>query len=55
MAQLFSDAAPPKPVVAAVHKAATAPRAPNSRVYLVEVFNGSKKTESKFPAAEEKQ
>ena len=47
MAQLFTDVKPPKPVVVA-----SAPRAPKaapaSRSYLVEVFNGSKKTETKF-------
>jgi pilus assembly protein CpaB len=53
MAQLFSDAAPPKaPVVA--HRVAAKP-VPTSRIYLVEVFNGSKKSEAKFPAPEDKQ
>ena len=54
MAQLFTDVKPPKPVVNA-----GAPRAPKpvpaSRSYLVEVFNGSKKTETKFASGEEKQ
>lgn len=53
MAQLFTDAAPPKAPVVVGHKAA--PAAAPSRVYMVEVFNGSKKTEAKFPASEEKQ
>jgi pilus assembly protein CpaB len=48
MAQLFGEPIVPRPVVAG-HPA---PRAavPASRVYLVEVFNGSKKSEAKFPA-----
>jgi pilus assembly protein CpaB len=51
MAQLFTDGTPPKaPVVG--RRTPTA--APTSRVYLVEVFNGSKKTEAKFAAGEEK-
>ena len=52
MSQLFSDGAPVKaPVVA--HK--TPSVAPAGRVYLVEVFNGSKKSEAKFASGEEKQ
>jgi pilus assembly protein CpaB len=51
-AQLFSDAALPK---AAVPVRKAAPKPVSSRVYLVEVFNGSKKSEAKFPAGEEKQ
>jgi pilus assembly protein CpaB len=52
MSQLFADAnAPkPKPVVSGPKTPKAAPR-----VYLVEVFNGSKKTETKFAAGEEKQ
>jgi pilus assembly protein CpaB len=50
-AQLFSDAVLPK---AAVPTRKAAPK-PVSSVYLVEVFNGSKKSEAKFPAGEEKQ
>jgi len=50
-AQLFSDAILPKAAVP-VRKAAPKPA---SSVYLVEVFNGSKKSETKFPAGEEKQ
>jgi pilus assembly protein CpaB len=51
-AQLFADTnvPKPKPVVAGVKTPKAAPR-----VYLVEVFNGSKKTEAKFAAGEEKQ
>jgi pilus assembly protein CpaB len=49
-AQLFSQSAPPKPVVAGHTVAKPAP----SRVYLVEVFNGSKKSETKFAAGEDK-
>jgi pilus assembly protein CpaB len=48
-AQLFSDSSPPKVVVAG-HRVSK----PVSRVYLVEVFNGSKKSETKFAAGEEK-
>jgi pilus assembly protein CpaB len=50
-AQLFSDGILPKAAVP-VRKAAPKPA---SSVYLVEVFNGSKKSETKFPAGEEKQ
>jgi pilus assembly protein CpaB len=51
-AQLFADTnvPKPKPVVAGLKTPKAAPR-----VYLVEVFNGSKKTEAKFAAGEEKQ
>jgi pilus assembly protein CpaB len=49
-AQLFSDANP-KPIVAG-HRVSK-PVSP--RVYLVEVFNGSKKSETKFAAGEEKE
>jgi pilus assembly protein CpaB len=55
MANLFTDknSAPPKP------RSTGTPRAvdpkPTSRVYVVEVFNGSKKSEEKFTAGEEKQ
>lgn len=51
-AQLFSDAVLPK---AAVPVRKATPKPVSSRVYLVEVFNGSKKSETKFPAGEEKQ
>jgi pilus assembly protein CpaB len=49
-AQLFTDASPPKAVVSGHRVSKPAP----SRVYLVEVFNGSKKSETKFAAGEEK-
>jgi pilus assembly protein CpaB len=49
-AQLFNESGPPKPVVAGHPVAKPAP----SRVYLVEVFNGSKKSETKFAAGEDK-
>jgi pilus assembly protein CpaB len=51
-AQLFADTNAPKPklVVSGPKTLKAAPR-----VYLVEVFNGSKKTEAKFAAGEEKQ
>jgi pilus assembly protein CpaB len=54
MAQLFTDVKPAKPVITS--NAPRAPKAvPASRSYLVEVFNGSKKTETKFASGEEKQ
>jgi pilus assembly protein CpaB len=49
-AQLFSESSPPKAIVAG--HVVPKPAAP--RVYLVEVFNGSKKSETKFAAGEEK-
>jgi pilus assembly protein CpaB len=51
MAQLFADTNAPKPKLVV-----SGPKTPKAapRVYLVEVFNGSKKTETKF-AGEEKQ
>jgi len=48
MAALFSDGV--KPVVS--HRA---PPPPAARIYLIEVFNGAKRTEEKFVAAEAKQ
>jgi pilus assembly protein CpaB len=55
MANLFSDknSAPPRPRLTETPRA-VAPK-PASRVYLVEVFNGSKKSEEKFVSGEEKQ
>jgi len=50
-AQLFTDANPPKTVIAG-HRVSK-PASP--RVYLVEIFNGSKKSETKFAAGEEKE
>jgi pilus assembly protein CpaB len=55
MAQLFADTNAPKP-----KPVATGPRTPKAaaappRIYLVEVFNGSKKTEAKFSSVEDKQ
>src|SRR3984893_8172242 len=49
-AQLFADGNPPKVVVAGHTVSKPAP----SRVYLVEIFNGSKKSETKFAAGEDK-
>jgi pilus assembly protein CpaB len=49
-AQLFSENGPPKTIVAG-H---VVPKPPAPRVYLVEVFNGTKKSETKFAAGEEK-
>lgn len=54
MGQLFSDAntlPTPKPVVV-FHPA---PKPAVSHVYVVEVLNGLKRTEEKFPSGEEKQ
>jgi len=50
-AQLFTDSSPPKVVVAG-QRVVSKPASP--RVYLVEVFNGSKKSETKFAAGEDK-
>jgi len=50
-AQLFNESSPPKPVVVGRPVSKPAP----SRVYLVEVFNGSKKSETKFSGAEDKE
>jgi pilus assembly protein CpaB len=50
-AQLFTNSSPPK-VVATGHRVVSTPASP--RVYLVEVFNGSKKSETKFAAGEDK-
>jgi pilus assembly protein CpaB len=52
MSQLFTDAVLPKTVVP-VHKASKP--VPSSHIYLVEVFNGTKKSETKFASGEEKQ
>jgi pilus assembly protein CpaB len=52
-AQLFTDGVLPKAAVP-VRKAEPKP-VPTSRTYLVEVFNGTKKSETKFTAGEEKQ
>src|SRR5260370_21175898 len=49
-AQLFSESGPPKTIVAG--HVVPKPAAP--RVYLVEVFNVSKKSETKFAAGEDK-
>jgi pilus assembly protein CpaB len=50
MAALFSDGTLKPPVVS--HRP---PPPPTTRIYLVEVFNGSKRTEEKFVKGEEKQ
>jgi pilus assembly protein CpaB len=52
VAELFGNANPPKP--AAVYHGTPTKAAP-SHSYLVEVFNGSKKTETKFAPGEEPQ
>lgn len=51
VAQLFSEGPPPPKAPVAAHQAKPA----SSSVYLVEVFNGSKKSETKFASGEEKQ
>jgi pilus assembly protein CpaB len=53
MAELFSDGAPPKAPVEVHKTAGTKPAA--QRMYLVEVYNGAKKSEAKFAAEEDKQ
>jgi len=53
VAQLFADKNAPPPARHISYGGKVARRAPE--VYLVQVINGSKKTEAKFPAAEEKQ
>jgi len=53
MAQLFTESGPPKAAPVAGRK--TPKATPSPRIYLVEVFNGSKKTEAKFASGEEKQ
>jgi pilus assembly protein CpaB len=51
MSQLFADGnLPPRPVHAAGPRVHSAPR-----VYMVQVINGSKQSETKFPLEEEKQ
>lgn len=50
-AQLFNESAPPPKATATGH---SVPKPAPSRVYLVEVFNGSKKSETKFAAGEDK-
>ena len=54
MGALFADknGAPPKPRTTGTPRAVPKPE---SRVYLVEVFNGSKRSEEKFASTEEKQ
>jgi pilus assembly protein CpaB len=53
VAQLFADNNAPPPPRHVSYGGKVARRAPE--VYLVQVINGSKKSEAKFPAAEEKQ
>jgi pilus assembly protein CpaB len=53
MANLFAEGSAAKPKPPVVSQGASPPPAP--RMYLVEVFNGSKKTEEKFATAEGKQ
>jgi pilus assembly protein CpaB len=50
-AQLFNEGSPPPKAVVAGHRVS---KPAPSRVYLVEVFNGSKKSETKFAAGEDK-
>jgi len=51
MAQLFSDTNAPPPPRAVTHRAV----APRPEVYTVQVINGSKQNNEKFPVGEEKQ
>lgn len=51
LAQLFGDTAPPKPPVSVRR----GPRPAVSHVYVIEVLNGSKRSEAKFASGEEKQ
>ena len=55
MTNLFSgrNDAPPPPKVRTTAAPVAAPK-PSSHEYLVQVFNGSKKSEAKFPSGEEK-
>jgi pilus assembly protein CpaB len=53
MAQLFADPNAPPPPAPHVVYGGRVRRAP--QVYMVQVFNGSKKSEAKFPAGEEAQ
>jgi pilus assembly protein CpaB len=55
MAQLFGEPSKPRPVAVSHPGTPKAAAAPSSRMYMVEVFNGSKKTEAKFPSGEDKQ
>ena len=57
VASLFRDKNPPPPVVSRPRPVSTAPRpAPAEKVFLVQVFNGSKRSDQKFVAdGEEKQ
>jgi pilus assembly protein CpaB len=54
MASLFSDGAPPvaKPRPAVMRKPLTAPIVAPPRVFLVEILNGSKRSEEKFGSAD---
>jgi pilus assembly protein CpaB len=51
MAEIFSDGSAPAPKVVSAHREAR----PAPRVYMVQVINGSKQSEDKFPVGEEKQ
>jgi pilus assembly protein CpaB len=53
MGNLFADrsAEPPKPLPAVVTRTAVKPV---SKIYLVEVYNGAKRSQEKFPSGEEK-
>jgi pilus assembly protein CpaB len=53
MSNLFADGSAVKPKPSVVVQKASPPPAPG--VYLIEVFNGSKRTEEKFAKGEEKQ
>jgi pilus assembly protein CpaB len=53
MSELFNEGAPPKAPVTVQKTAAVKP--PSQHLYLVEVYNGAKKSEAKFAAEEDKQ
>jgi pilus assembly protein CpaB len=53
MAQLFVDADPPKPPVTVRKMPRRAAAA--SRIYVIEILNGSKRSQEKFASGEEKQ
>jgi pilus assembly protein CpaB len=52
MAGLFSDGNPPPKPKPVVHKAPVPQAAPPPRIYLVEILNGSRKSEQKFGETE---
>jgi pilus assembly protein CpaB len=56
MARLFGDdKLPPKVKPTVLTRVAAAPKHEAAKVFVVEVFNGAKRTEEKFSSSEEKQ